>query len=1097
MRIVLDLQITQSAAHRPDAGQAALDEALALARLIADQNTDRHAPPHELWIALIHHDGDRDSASIEAVRRVFDGIIGRERIVVFNVPATMSQAAQWQQRANEHIRENFLAGLKPDLVYVPHFADSIMNTTVHSVSALSETFITALGLSELTLLLMQAEPKASEQQNRFHLSLQYAVLILTRSPQAREALAAIHADTTAQVIQLTDSKDAAQANAVRLLAAFKAAFAARHRLTDAAAATPKSQSPIQRPRLAYISPLPPLKSGIADYSAELIPELARYYEIVVIIDQGSQTAPWVNANLPLRGVDWFDAHAHQFDRVLYHIGNSPLHQHMFDLFERHPGIVVLHDFFLGNVLNHLDGMGYMPGVFSRALYQSHGWPAFFDRKKIGAESNWKYPCNKTLIDQASGVIVHSALPAQLARQWYGPEYAADWRVLPLLRGKPAPTATPTTSAAPQNQPGTPRQQARSQLKLAESDFVFCAFGMLGPTKLNARLIAAWLASPLAHDPMCRLIFVGENDPEAYGEELAQTIAASACREQINITGFVSHQDYCRYLEATDCAVQLRTQSRGETSAAVLDCLLHGVPSIVNAHGANAELAHDVLHMLAEDCPLDALVAALTKLHADAAYRSALAQRADQYMQAHHAPRPVGLQYRDAIEHFTTQGLQHQYRQLIGAIADIGGSRDNQPPSERALHDTAAAIAANQPPTLPRQLFIDISAMAQQDLKTGIQRVVRSILTALLNNPPAGYRIEPVYCRGDGSAYHYARQYMLRQLDIDPKDAPSLIDAPLETRPGDLFIGVDLYMDGTKNSQVQLQTMRNRGVEIYFVVYDILPLLLPKMFPTGSVAHFEAWLNTVATVADGLVCISRAVADEVTAWLAKHPAPRQADLALGYFHLGADIDASAPSAGMPPNAEQTLQLIRARPSILMVGTVEPRKGHAQTLAAFEILWAQGGPASQVNLVIVGKHGWMVDAVTNRLRNHPENGKRLFWLEGCSDEMLLAVYQTCVALLAASEGEGFGLPLIEAAQHQLAIIARDIPVFREVAGDHAFYFEGLDAPALANALQAWLHLHASGDAQASNNMPWLTWEQSAQQLQDAILRHQWHRLIPVSI
>ena len=81
---------------------------------------------------------------------------------------------------------------------------------------------------------------------------------------------------------------------------------------------------------------------------------------------------------------------------------------------------------------------------------------------------------------------------------------------------------------------------------------------------------------------------------------------------------------------------------------------------------------------------------------------------------------------------------------------------------------------------------------------------------------------------------------------------------------------------------------------------------------------------------------------------------------------------------------------------------------------------------------------IPTIVEKLRHHPELGKRLFWLEGISDEYLEKVYATCVCLIAASEDEGFGLPLIEAARHRIPILARDIPVFREVAGDHASYF-----------------------------------------------------------
>jgi glycosyltransferase involved in cell wall biosynthesis len=105
------------------------------------------------------------------------------------------------------------------------------------------------------------------------------------------------------------------------------------------------------------------------------------------------------------------------------------------------------------------------------------------------------------------------------------------------------------------------------------------------------------------------------------------------------------------------------------------------------------------------------------------------------------------------------------------------------------------------------------------------------------------------------------------------------------------------------------------------------------------------------------------------------------------------------------------------------------------------------------------------------------------------MLLATYQAGSALLAASEGEGFGLPLIEAAQHQLPIIARGLPVFKEVSGEHAFYFDGLKADDLAQAMRVWLDLYHAGQAPASKDMPWLTWEQSAQQLKAVIWGREW--------
>jgi glycosyltransferase involved in cell wall biosynthesis len=134
--------------------------------------------------------------------------------------------------------------------------------------------------------------------------------------------------------------------------------------------------------------------------------------------------------------------------------------------------------------------------------------------------------------------------------------------------------------------------------------------------------------------------------------------------------------------------------------------------------------------------------------------------------------------------------------------------------------------------------------------------------------------------------------------------------------------------------------------------------------------------------------------------------------------------------------------------------------------------------------------MVEQLVTRLRRHPERGKRLLWLEKASDEMLMRLYESSAALLAASEGEGFGLPLVEAAQHRLAIIARDLPVCREVAGDHAFYFAGLAPEDLAAAISEWLALRERGEEPSSEEMPWLTWAQSTGQLLDVLQNERWY-------
>lgn len=372
------------------------------------------------------------------------------------------------------------------------------------------------------------------------------------------------------------------------------------------------------------------------------------------------------------------------------------------------------------------------------------------------------------------------------------------------------------------------------------------------------------------------------------------------------------------------------------------------------------------------------------------------------------------------------------------------------------------------------LFVDVSELCKHDGKSGIQRVVRSILLEWLNNPPEGYEIKPVYTTVGEPFYRYAAQFTTLFLGKEASEADQ--DEAISYRAGDVYLCLDLLMDVLPHKQTYLDTMRAHGVSIFFVVYDLLILQLPHCFIESLQAHYVKWIHAVALY-DGAMCISHAVADELREWLDKNVPPRKRPFRIGAFHLGADIDQSMPSTGLPENRALRIESLEAFPNFLMVGTLEPRKGHAQTLDAFELLWAAG---VQVNLIIVGKHGWLVDELATRLVNHPELGRRLLWLEGASDEYLEHLYNHCDCLIAASYGEGFGLPLIEAAQYKLPIIARDLPIFREVAGEFAWYFNGTTAQDIAESLTEWLKLYKYKLHPQSGEMPWLTWKGSAQQL-----------------
>ena len=834
-------------------------------------------------------------------------------------------------------------------------------------------------------------------------------------------------------------------------------------LASESALTSLSRTVGGKPTLAFVSPLPPERTGIADYSAALLPALSDHYHIELVVEQASVSGP-LSDTWAVRDAAWLRANAHRIDRVVYQMGNSPFHNYMLPLIKDIPGTVVLHDFYLSGLMAWLQWYGDQDHAWERALYASHGYRALRDLREDPDTAKRRYPSNWTVLQRAQGVIVHSHYAKSLARQWFPACDSDAWAVVPQPR-LPVPAAD--------------SRRVREKLGMAADDFVICSFGFLDPTKHNLELLQAWLDSDLAHDRRCRLVFVGENHGGDYGVSLLRTIRDSPAPGRVRITGFAAADLYHDYLAAADLAVQLRRDSRGETSGAVLDCLSYGIPTIVNANGSMAELDTSAVHVLPDAFTQGELVQTLETLWRDTERRQAMRLRAHALISERHAPGHCADQYAQAIER-ACRSAQASVPALIETLSA------HERPDDEALRHLAQAVASSLPlPRPARTFFLDITATCSHDLKTGIERVARSLLTAWLEVPPEGFRVEPVYLSHAHGEWHhrFARKYT---LDLLGCPSAGFDDERALPQNGDIVFVLDITGDTlVQATRARLfDSYRNTGAAVYCVVYDLLPLQLPAVFPPGAEQSHVAWLNAVATF-DGAVCISKAVADDFSEWRRTLEAPRhrRRPYVVGWSHLGADVASSAPTRGLPDSAVHVLAQMESRPSFLMVGTLEPRKGYLQALDAFERLWEQG---VEVNLVIVGREGWkglppemrrdIPDAV-GRLASHPLRNRRLFWLDDASDEYLDQIYRSSTCLLAASYGEGFGLPLIEAAQHGLPLLARDIPVFREVAGAHACYFQATQPSDFASAAQLWLQRFRAGSHITSSGLPWGTWAQSA--------------------
>jgi glycosyltransferase involved in cell wall biosynthesis len=369
---------------------------------------------------------------------------------------------------------------------------------------------------------------------------------------------------------------------------------------------------------------------------------------------------------------------------------------------------------------------------------------------------------------------------------------------------------------------------------------------------------------------------------------------------------------------------------------------------------------------------------------------------------------------------------------------------------------------------PRWL-IDVTELAREDLGAGVERVTRRILNELILAPPEGVRIQPVRLDPRGT-YVAANAFFTAFLGL--ADEGSARDAPILPCCGDHFIGLDFCRDYADLLEKALSQLKERGVPITLMVHDALPACEPTWFPEGVPEAFEAWLRVANACADRLLCNSQCTAKAISAVMAE----RGMDVSgvdMQVIPLGADFP-------LTPAVRAPLPARNGRiKRVLTVGTIEPRKGHAQALAAFEQLWRQGAP---FEWIIAGRVGWKVEGILARIAKHPELGRRLHWVERPDDRILTSLYRDCDILLAPSYGEGYGLPVAEAGRFGLTLILRDLPVFREIAGDCAVYFSGSGHDVLMRTLLT------SGEGANSNDIAcrWNTWTESAAKLKEICAR-----------
>lgn len=410
-------------------------------------------------------------------------------------------------------------------------------------------------------------------------------------------------------------------------------------------------------RFDWLSPLPPVRSGIADYSVDLLPHLRSQGDVRVVALPYLPIAPEIAAAFAPVPFGELGAGG----RVpLYQMGNNEYHLGVREAALRLPGVMVLHDVVLHHqLLNRTAGLGDLDS-YRAELELDEGWVgAAAARPPVwgawGQALQFALPAHRTLLRRQRGVLVHSRWAAGVIAEG-DPEIAV--RAVPM--GVPLPPAANAGAG----------RAFREQWGLPADAFLLGSFGFQTPIKRSAEAILALAAPGLAE---AHLLIVGE---VASIVELDKIAAATGVGARVHVTGFLPFGEFQAAIAACDLCLNLRYPTAGETSASLLRVLAAGRPAVVSDHGHFAELPDDVAVQVAlGDGELEALSAALGALAGDRQRLAAMGAAARAHVEREHDPERAAAAILAAA-------------QELGELAPLADRAPLPTPLSTALRDDA-------------------------------------------------------------------------------------------------------------------------------------------------------------------------------------------------------------------------------------------------------------------------------------------------------------------------------------------------------------------------------------------------------------------------
>jgi alpha-1,2-rhamnosyltransferase len=302
---------------------------------------------------------------------------------------------------------------------------------------------------------------------------------------------------------------------------------------------------------------------------------------------------------------------------------------------------------------------------------------------------------------------------------------------------------------------------------------------------------------------------------------------------------------------------------------------------------------------------------------------------------------------------------------------------------------------------------------------------------------------------------------------------------MNIQPGDVVIWPGTL--ATLAGYNRLRQYKSQGARIVIIIYDLFQV---TPYEYHSYLHQEFDVPPMMLIADGFMAISATVLQESRAFIREKVLSRShTNPWIDQFYLGSELDRLTEEKEVRDVVRRPFQ--NRKPPYLMVGTILPHKNHVFVLDAFEYLWAQG---VDVTLCIVGKNNEKSSEIIQRIKNHTEWNKRLFMLNDANDLELAYCYDHSKALIFPSFYEGFGLPLVEAMQHGLPVMASDIPIFRELGGEFVAFFELSNPANLRDLIREYEESTFFPAAKPVDQWQWITWLESTRQLVERVVEHE---------